>query len=151
VRTADAGDNIRPAHGRLFWALAVVGWAVIAIGVAGLLRNGARTQPPALARWLVGSAVVHDALIAPVVFGVGLLLARFAPARIRPFLQAGLVITGMLALATFPFVAGFGKSAGNPSALPGSYGPGLLVVLGAVWLGVAALAARSLLLRRGRR
>lgn len=137
-------------HGRLFWPLAAVGWVVIAAGVAGALRNGARTDPPALARWLVGSAVVHDALIAPLVFGAGLLLARFVPARIRPFVQAGLLITGMLALATFPFVGGFGRRPDNPSALPGNYALGLLRVTAVVWLVLALLAARRLAVRRRR-
>jgi hypothetical protein len=109
-----------------------------------MLRNAGRTKPPELARWLVGSAIVHDGLIAPLVFAAGVLVARAVPPGIRRFVQAGLVITGMLVLATFPFVGGFGKRPGNPSALPLDYGLGLLVVLGSVWLVVAALAARAL-------
>ena len=132
-------------RGRFFWPLVVVGWGIMTGGVLGLLRNGGRTHPPELATWLVGSAVVHDALIAPAVLAVGLLVARLAPVRVRRFLQAGLAITGMLVLATFPFVGGFGKRPGNPSALPLDYGRGLLVVLCSVWLVVAALATRAVI------
>jgi hypothetical protein len=114
-------------------------------GVLGLLRNGGRTHPPELATWLAGSALVHDALIAPAALGIGVLVARAAPARVRPFLQGGLAITGMLVLATFPLIGGFGKQPGNPSALPLDYGLGLLLVLGSVWLVVAALAVRAVI------
>ena len=39
-----------------------VGLPVIAYGVRGLLVDADRTQPAELARWIVGAAVVNDAL-----------------------------------------------------------------------------------------
>jgi hypothetical protein len=132
-----------PPRGRLFWPLAGAGWVVMGVGVAGILRHAGRTQPPELVRWLAGSALVHDLLLAPAVCVIGLVVARLVPSPARRFLQAGLVVSGMLALAVFPLVGGFGKDPRDPSALPGNYGLGLLVVLGSVWLVVAVLAVRA--------
>lgn len=142
--------NASRGRSRLFWPLVGVGWAVILFGAAGMLRNAGRTKPPELARWLVGSAIVHDGLIAPLVFAAGVLVARAVPPGIRRFVQAGLVITGMLVLATFPFVGGWGRQPDNPSALPGNYGLGLGAVLSVVWGIVLLLAGRSLARSRAR-
>jgi hypothetical protein len=118
-------------------------------GVAGLLSEARRTRPAELAAWLLGSAVAHDAVLAPVVFGLGILVARAVPATVRRFVQGGLVASGMLVAAMLPFVGGWGRQPDNPSALPGSYGGGLAVVLGVVWAVVGLLAAREV--RRTRR
>lgn len=129
-----------------FWPAVVVGGAVMAVGVRGLLVNGADTNPR---RWLVlflASALAHDFVVAPVVIGVGVALAKALPAWVRPFAQAALLASGALALFAYPFVRGYGRRPANPSALPLDYARGLLVALGAVWLVAAALA----LLRRRR-
>ena len=118
-------------------------------GVAGLLADARRTRPAELAAWLVGSAVAHDGLLAPVVFGVGILVARAVPRSIRRFVQAGLVASGMLVAAALPFVGGWGRQPENPSALPGNYGRGLAAVLSVVWAVVVLLAVREV--RRARR
>ena len=52
---------------RLFWAGQIVGVAIIAIGIRGLLdeRLG---EPVSFARFFLGGAIAHDLILAPLVF-----------------------------------------------------------------------------------
>lgn len=131
----------RGPSGRAFWICAAAGWSVIAYGIFGTLRDAARTRPENFALWFLGSAVAHDALVAPLVFLVALALVRLVSPRIRPVIQAGLIVAGSVTVVSLPFVLGRGGPARNPSALPRNYTAGLLIILGVIAV-VTALAAR---------
>ncbi len=133
--------------GRLFWAGAAAGWVIIGIGVVGLLADSARTRPLDAGRFVVGAAVVHDLLVAPLVVVLGLLVNRVAPRRWRPVVQGALIVSGAVALFSVPIVRGYGRVSTNPSILPGNYTAGLATVLGAVWATAALVLAVR---RRGR-
>ncbi|MGH9189000.1 MAG: hypothetical protein ACRD0Q_03045 [Acidimicrobiales bacterium] len=126
---------------RTFWVSAAAGWALMAFGVRGLLDQHLATNPTGFGRLLVGTALVHDLLVAPLVFGAGLLVGRLVPAPVRSVVQGGLICSGLVTLYAFPFVRGYGRAPTNPSALPGNYGRGLAVILLAIWVVTAALAA----------
>lgn len=132
----------RPAGPR-FWITAAVGWAVIGWGVFGIFSNSLDTRPGNLAKFVVGGALLHDLLIAPVLILAGVLVARAVPARARGPVQAALVVSGIVALFAWPLVRGYGLAANNPTSLPHNYGLNLLVVLGVVW----AVAAAAILLK----
>ncbi|MGH2707020.1 MAG: hypothetical protein ACRDJF_12185 [Actinomycetota bacterium] len=133
------------ARGKLFWAGVVVGWAIISFGVWGIFRDARETHPTNLGIWLAGSALAHDLLIAPVVFVLARILGRYVPARPRPFLQAALVIAALVGAFAFPFMGGFSRTPDdNPSALPGNYTLGFLVVVGTAWAVIGLLAWRRL-------
>ncbi len=85
---------------------------------------------------------MHDLLLAPLAIAIGLVVAWAAPSAARPYVQAGLIISGVVVLVAAPFVLGFGRTPDEPSALPLNYARGLLVVLVVVWavVGVVALA-----------
>lgn len=136
----DARSDEEARYPRSFWPTVVVGGAVMAFGVRGLLVNRADTNPLRWLRLFLGSALVHDFVVAPVAIAVGVVLAKVVPARLRPFVQGGLLTSGALVLFAYPFVRGYGRRAQNPSVLPLDYGRGLLVALGAVWLVVLVLA-----------
>ncbi|WP_329199945.1 MULTISPECIES: hypothetical protein [unclassified Streptomyces] len=89
--------------------------------------------------WLGGALVLHDAVIAPLVLGAGLLTAAL-PAR--GLLRGALVTAGAVLLVTLPLLVRPG-GAPNPSALPLPYGRNLLLVLGAVAVAAGLLAAVS--------
>ena len=127
----------RPAGAR-FWITAAAGWAVIAWGVFGIFSNSLDTRPANLAKFVVGGALLHDLLIAPVVILAGVLIARAVPARARGPVQAALAISAIVALFAWPLVRGYGLAANNPTSLPHNYGLNLLIVLGLVWAAAGA-------------
>ena len=137
-------------RGPMFWVSAVLGWAIIAYGVRGLLHHHVDTRPANLAKFFVGGALAHDLLFAPVVLVAGVLLARFAPRPARAWLQAGLVVSGFLVLFSYPLVRDYAKVIHNPSSLPHNYTANLAVTIAVVWgaviagaLGTAALHRRA--------
>jgi hypothetical protein len=132
-----------------FWLSAVVGWAVIAIGLRGIFEKHVDTRPGQLARFVVGGALLHDLFVAPLVILAAVLLARAVPGRARPFVQAAVMVSAVVALFAYPLVRAYGLAANNPTSLPHNYGANLLVVLGVVWAVVAVLALRRL--RRARK
>ena len=129
--------------GPRFWLTALAGWSIIAIGLRGILSNPIDTRPPELARFVVGGALLHDLVVAPLVLVLAAGLAKVVPGRARPVVQAALVATAALALFSYPLVRGYGRAAGNPTSLPHDYALNLTIVLGVVW----AVAAVALLLR----
>lgn len=121
------------------------GIGAMAFGAVSALTHAQLTHPFAMTLWLAGAAAAHDGLVAPVVFAVALFGVRRVPARWRPAVQAGAILTGVAGLVALPFVLGLGRRPDDPSALPLPYGRNLVVVLAAVWtvlLGTTALRAR---------
>lgn len=137
---ADRGDRTRPTGGPVFWVGVVVGWAVIAIGIKGLLDDSVATNPRAVGRLFIQTALLHDLVLAPLVCGVSLLLARFLRPPLRAIVGGGLIASTIVSLYAFPFVRGYGRSPTMPSALPLNYGRGLLIILAVIWTVVAVLA-----------
>ncbi len=137
-----AQDDDRRA-GPLFWVSAAIGWAVIAWGLRGIFEKSLDTRPGNLAKFVVGGALLHDLLVAPLVIVAGVLLARAVPGRARAVVQGALAVSGIVALFSYPLVRAYGLAANNPTSLPRNYTAGLLVVLGVVW----AVAAAAVILR----
>lgn len=128
------------------WTIAGIG--IMAFGVFGLFLDSADTRPDRWVRWFVGGALVHDLIVAPIVIGVGLLVA-LVPRRFQGPVQGALISSAIVGITAFPFVGGFGRRSDNPSALPNDYAAGLLWVLAVIW----AVAGAWILwrLRKGRR
>ena len=126
-------------RGAGFWVSAAVGWTVIAVALEGILSNRIDTRPASLARFVVGGALLHDLVVAPLVLVLAAVVVKLVPGRARPIVQAALVVTAAVALFSFPLVRGYGLAARNPTSLPHNYALNLAVVLGVVWA-VAALA-----------
>lgn len=139
MSTTSRSDPTSEPGGPAFWIGAVVGWGVIVAGIVGLLSQSGQTRPTDAARWVLGAAVLHDLVLAPIVIGIGLLLTKVAPRRWRAVVQGAFVITAMVSLFSIPFVRGYGRIANNPSLLPGNYATGLLTVLAVVWAGAAVV------------
>ncbi|MFJ6945822.1 hypothetical protein ACISU4_14440 [Streptomyces wuyuanensis] len=117
---------------------------VMMMGVGAALVLSSRDAPGVLV-WLGGALVLHDAVLAPLVLGVGLLVAGL-PAR--GVVRGALVVGGSLVLITLPLLLRPGAPP-NPSALPLPYGRNLVIVLGAV-AGAACLVLLVRWLRRRR-
>ena len=131
---------------KAFWVGLVVGWFVIAVGIRGLVINAnspMATNPPGWALLLVQSNLLHDFVLLPIVFLVGRIVIRVAPRTLRAPVQVGLICSGSVLLFAYPFVRGFGVKASNPTILPQDEARGLLVVLAAVWVGIALATVAS--------
>lgn len=98
-------------------SLGAVGVFAIGYGVLRIFTDAKDTKPLALAKWLIGSLIVHDAIIAPVVIGVGWLLARTVPPRARRYLQAGLVTGGLIAAVGVILIRRQGRTSSPTLAL----------------------------------
>ncbi|HEY8200133.1 MAG TPA: hypothetical protein VII47_02130 [Actinomycetota bacterium] len=147
----EPGRPQAPPRGPLFWPCVAAGWGLVAFGLWGLVRDARDTHPGSFASWFAGSALVHDLVLAPVVFAVGLAVARTVPARVRPWMQGALVTSALVVAGSFPWAAGLGDRGGNASLLPGNYVLGLALVLAAVWLTAVAGALTSARRARPRR
>jgi hypothetical protein len=114
---------------------------VLAMGysVVGAL-TGPSFHPVGQVAFLAAVLLAHDAVIAPVVIGVGFLVGRWVPNWLRPIVYGALAASAAVTLFALPFVLGRGKRADIASALPLHYTRGWLMSLAAIWL-VAALLA----------
>ncbi|MEV6527891.1 hypothetical protein AB0M43_38820 [Longispora sp. NPDC051575] len=116
-------------------ALLAVGVLVIGYAVLGVLTDPA-ARPVGQAVFLAGVLAAHDLVVMPVALGVGWLLSRVLPGRVRGPVQVGLFASAVLTAVALPFLIGNGHPPDNPSALPLDYGRGLAVALGVVWAAV---------------
>ena len=125
-------------HGKSFWIGLVLGWALIIIGVRGLIVDHALTNPANLVRWLLGLALLHDLVLAPAVYAVAWAITRAVPRPATTPLRVGLATSGLLIAFAWPLVRAYGRRASNPTALPLDYGRNLALSLAVVWAAVAA-------------
>jgi hypothetical protein len=149
--SAEASDSDRAAAPAPWWRWLFVlpGLGAVVYGVYGLLTAGSRVPLDSWLTWFVGSALLHDLVIAPIWIGLGWLAARVLPAAARPAIVVGAAVAGFLALIALPFVLGAGADPENPSFLPREYGRNLLLVdvgvlvLATVWAAVATVRPRA--------
>lgn len=126
---------------------------LLLLGLAAL-ANGARLLHPQLDTtllWLVGGPLVHDALVAPLVWVTGLVLGRLVadPTR-RDWIGAGLVTTATLVLISVPLLWRPPDAPPNPGLPDRNYPLGLIGSLVAVWAVTltASLVAKPVARRR---
>ncbi|WP_404351573.1 hypothetical protein LG324_02605 [Phycicoccus jejuensis] len=123
-------------------ALGALGLAALAWGL--LLVADLGPQFVDVLVWVVGGVLAHDAVLAPVVVGLGALLALVVPPWLRPPLVGLLVVLGPLTLVAVPVLGRFGARPDNPTLLDRPYTTGWLVIAAVAVLltVVAALRAR---------
>ena len=122
------------------WALGAAGVGAMAWAAWLVLTGGAATDPKAVAIWLVGGLVLHDAVLAPLVVALGWLAARVLPPWLRAPVQLGTLVAGVVTLASIPLLLGRGRRPDNPSANPLDYSRNLFVVLAVIALVCGAWA-----------
>jgi hypothetical protein len=121
----------------VFWVGLVVGWAVMGYGVWGFLSNHRSTVPARTVWWIAGTAVAHDAIVAPLVTLVGLLLANLLPRWARGPVAAAVAASGVVVVFSYPLLRHFGRRADNPSILPLDYPRNVALVLTVIWVAAA--------------
>jgi hypothetical protein len=123
---------------------AAIGVPVMAFGAWGLVADGDRTHPAEAARWVVGAAVVHDALWLPALLVVGGLLSRAVPSPARGPVMAALGASAVVVAVAWPFAARYGADPTNPSLLVRDAAAGAAAYVAAVWVVALAVVARRL-------
>ena len=140
--------EVEDRPGPFAWGVIAVGWVVIAVALVAGFTDDRLGGPGSWITWLLGAAIVHDAILLPFVVLVGVVLARVVPAAWRPAVRAALVVGGIVALTVWPIARRWGARDDNPSILPLPVARNLAILLGA--LAVAALVAGLLSSRRSR-
>lgn len=126
--------------------------SVAALGYGGwglLFSDTAPSRPFAVAQWLAGGLIAHDAVLAPAVFLAGAAAYRLTGPRVRAALAAILLAGGSAALLAVPGILRAGHNA-NPTVLPFDYARNLLLVLAFVTAAALLPAGLARLLRRDR-
>lgn len=88
--------------------------------------------------FFIGGPILHDALVAPFVGLVGLLISRWVGRHWRTPVRLGAAVSGVLALLAIPAIWRTYAGQHNPGLDDRNYTAGLLVALAVVWLAVAA-------------
>lgn len=131
--------------GPLFWASLAIGWAGIGFGAWSAWSHMGPSARASFALFVVGAALVHDVVVAPLAIVVGTVVARRTPRLARAAIGGALVVSGMITLAMWPVIRRYGEIADNPSFLPNPAGVALLFIVAGVW---AVAGARILRARR---
>jgi hypothetical protein len=113
----------------------------------GLWLGPGVRKPLGVLGWLLGAALVHDVVIAPLVLALGLLPP--VAGRLRGVVRGTFLTGGALVLIALPPLLA-PRPARNPSVLPLDYPRGLLIALAATVAGGAlAWGVRVVRGRRG--
>ena len=110
--------------------LGAAGVVLVLVGVYHLLGTGLSDLVD-LAVWLGGGVLLHDAVLAPLVVLLALLVLPRLPPWGRAPAVAGFVVLGPVTILAIPAIGRFGAREDVPSLLNRPYG--------VLWLGFAAL------------
>lgn len=122
-RAVHRDDDLDP---RWFWPALVIGGTVSLYGMVRVAQSFVDT--PAFVRWVVGLAILHDLVVAPVAAIVGWVAYRVLPRWAAHVVVPALAVAAITTLFAWPLVRGYGVRP-SPSHLPRDYGAGLTVIL----------------------
>ena len=152
LATGDPRSDVPPWRGR--WLLYTLGVALLGFGLRGIARDvNGWTHPTYWAPVLVLFALAHDLVLVPLVFAVAVPLGRLVRGPARPYLAAGLALSGVALALAWPGLHGYGRLPDNATVLPLDYASGLRTVLFVLWIALLAafLARAHVTAARGRR
>lgn len=109
-------EDERP--GPVAWVAIAVGWVVMVVAVVGAVGDDALRGWASWMRWIVGTAVVHDLLVLPLVVGIGWALGRWLPVAFRIPVRTALVVGAVVTITVWPIARRWGARADNPSIVP---------------------------------
>lgn len=98
--------------------------------------------------WLVAAIILHDMIVAPSTIGVGWVLRRFVPVRARRYLQAGLIISGLVTVIALPMIYLRGSQPAVKALLLRDYGANLALIIGVIAVIMVLLYVRRVRLER---
>lgn len=120
---------------------------LIAVGVLmglwglWLVRDFRFDQLRSAVTWLAGGVVVHDAILAPLVVGIGVILVRVVPVYARKPVAVGLILWGTVTIAVANVLSGMGGKPDNDTILNRPYLATWLVMTVVAFAGIALYSA----------
>jgi hypothetical protein len=120
--------------------LVVLGVALIGLGGYVLTETVSPTRYTGLLVWLIGSVIVHDAILAPLVVVAALAVRRTGrrvPAAVIALVQSAVVVGVVMSMIVVPEIVAKAKGPKNDTVLPFDYAGRL----GVMWLVIVLLTA----------
>ena len=135
------------------WRYALVAFGVAMLGLGGvvLLLLVDPAKYIGIAIWFLGALIIHDGIIAFVVFGVGLVMRRASkkiPFGVLVIVQAALVLGALMTAIVVPEILKKNIGTANPTILPLDYGPSLVIFYAVLFVVTGAAIALYLRFRR---
>ncbi|MGA8257764.1 MAG: hypothetical protein WB767_14420 [Nocardioides sp.] len=127
------------------WGIGSLGVVAGVYGAYLLLSRAEFEQHVSVGKWLAGSVIAHDGLIAFATIAAVALAGKVLPRFAQAPAVVGLVVLGSLTIIAVPFLGRFGARDDNPTLLDRNYVAGWAIVM---VLGVAAVVVSSLRRRR---
>jgi hypothetical protein len=139
--------------GQRVWQAILIAAGVLltALGVLVLFLDVGVSEFFGLATWFAGAIILHDGILAPIVFGISLLLRRAGkriPLGALLIVQGAVVVGAMTALLVVPQQLKQAMGTANATILPLNYGVNLVVF--SVVLVVVTVLAVVVYLRRAK-
>jgi hypothetical protein len=131
--------------------LATSGIALAAFGVFRLVTEIPVHSLLILLVWLAAVLILHDAVLAPSLVGVGWLLRRHLPDRGRRFLQVALIMSSLVTVIAIPMIFLRGSQPAVKALLLRNYAANLILLIGIIAvISLALYAVRVVRDRMGR-
>jgi len=105
-----------------------------------LMRDFTSSQLVSMVTFLAGGVILHDAILAPITVGLGVLAARLLPSHFRAAAAGAFLLWATLTVAFFNVLSGKGGKPDNSTVLHRPYLLSWLVLTG-VLLGIMIVAA----------
>jgi hypothetical protein len=131
-----------PAVRRWRIGLIVLGIAILVLSVDILFTTVRPTKYVGIAEWFIAAIIVHDALVAPMVFLAGIVLRRMGrriPLAVLAIVQGGLVIGAVFTIVLVPEILAQRNAHLFETLLPFDY----VKNLGILWVGTLVLTAAT--------
>lgn len=120
-------------------ALGLAGVVLAGFGVFRLLTQVSPGDLAALLGWLAAAVLLHDGVLSPLLVAVGWCLGRFVPPRARRYVQATLIVGGLLTATTLTLVVRTGSQPRAKAVLDQDYAVHLAWLWGGVAIGCSLL------------
>jgi hypothetical protein len=138
-------EKTSPLIRRWRLGLLLLGLALLGLGVVVLFQEVKPTRYIGILSWFIGALMIHDGIIAPVIFMVTVIMRRVfvrVPAVVVAIIQGALVIGGIITIIVVPEILKKWIGTLSTSILPQNYALHLgffyvaLVVLTAIAIGI---------------
>jgi hypothetical protein len=134
--------------------LGAFGIAMLVLGAVVLLQEVEPTNYVGILIWFVGALVIHDGILAPIIFGISLLMRKAGtriPFVVLAIVQGALVLAAITTALFLPEAIKKHKGTNSSSILPLDYGTHLVGFYAVLVVVTGVVIAAYLVVRAKRR